>query len=245
MPQIFGWQHLIYVAVSVVFAVAVLVCAKLFVKTEKAKEIVMRCAGALLFVAIFVNRMVLVFEHGQPNWMKLITDSFCSTSSYALGITLMVGKKDNNVLHFLWLIALAGGAITTFAPNFIGQNPAFLYPPTILGLIHHTLSAIIVIMMLMFGYLKITYKKWYCTLWGFASYFTYGAFLMCVLGFGNPFYMTAPVFGGTPLTAWVIAPIYVVGYALILLTVELVRRKLSRKQAVVEKESSSTQEQNN
>ena len=234
MPQIFGWQHCIYVAVSIVFAAAVLVCAKLFVKTEKAKEIVMRCAGALLFIAIFVNRLVLVFEYGNANWTKLLTDSFCSTSSYVLGITLMVGKKDNNVLHFLWLVALAGGVITTFAPNFIGQNPAFLYPPTILGLIHHTLSAIIVIMMLMLGYLKITYKKWYCTLWGFASYFSYGAFLMCVLGFGNPFYMTGPAFSGTPLTAWVIAPIYIVGYAIILLVIELVRKHKTKKTVVKE-----------
>ena len=125
MPQIFGWQHSIYVAVSVVFAVVVLVCAKLFVKTDKAKEIVMRCSGALLFVAIFVNRIVLVFEHENPNWMKLITDSFCSTSSYALGITLMVGKKDNNVLHFLWLIALAGGGYYHICTKFYWAKSGF------------------------------------------------------------------------------------------------------------------------
>ena len=45
MPQIFGWQHLIYVAICIVFAVAVLVCAKLFVKTEKAKEIMDHAGG--------------------------------------------------------------------------------------------------------------------------------------------------------------------------------------------------------
>ena len=82
----------------------------------------------------------------------------------------------------------------------------------------------------MFGYLKITYKKWYCTLWGFASYFSYGAFLMCVLGFSNPFYMTGPAVSGTPLTAWLIAPIYIVVYALILLVVELVRKRMSKKE---------------
>lgn len=223
MPQIFGLEHSIYVVISVTIAIAVLVCAKLFVKTEKLQEIIMRSMGALLFITILINRIVLVFEYDEPNWLKLITDTYCSTSSYVLGLALLCGKKNNNVLHFVWLIALGGGIITTFAPNFIGQNPEFLYPPTIFGLMHHTLSAIVVGVMLEFGYVKITYKKWYCTLWGFLSYLSYGSFLMCVLDFGNPFYMTAPAIDNTPFTAWVIAPIYIGIYALILLAIELVR----------------------
>lgn len=228
MPKIFGLEHSIYVAISVVLAVIVCLCAKFFIKTEKAKSIFMRCAGAVLFAVIFANRLALVFEYDKPNWLKLITDSFCSTSSYVLSLTLIFGKKDNCVLHFIWLIALAGGVITTFMPNFIGQHPSFLYPPTILGLMHHTISAIIVIAMLQLKYINITYKKWYCTLCGFLCYFGYGAFLLTALGFGNPFYMTAPAMDGTPLTAWVIAPIYIVVYSVILLIVELVRKRRSR-----------------
>ena len=87
MPKIFGLEHSIYVAISVAVAITVIVCAKKFAKTEKSQEILMRSAGALLFVMIFINRLALVFEGAEPNWMKLITDSFCSTSSYLLGIT--------------------------------------------------------------------------------------------------------------------------------------------------------------
>lgn len=225
MPQLYGWEHITYIAICLVIGATAIICAKLFAKTEKAQVITMRIAGGILLAVIFANRLVLVFERETPNWLKLLTDNFCSTSSYVLGITLLVGKKNNNVLHFIWLIALVGGLATTFAPNFIGQHPSFVYPPTILGLMHHTISVDVVIMMFMFKYIDLTYKKWYCTLWGFASYFSYGAFLICVLGYGNPFYMVSPAIDNTPFTAWVIAPIYIVVYALILLTVELIRRK--------------------
>ena len=223
-PKIYGTEHIIYVAISLMVAVTACVCAKKFIKSEKTQKITVKCLGGILLAVILSNRLVLVFEGQTPNWFKLITDSFCSTSSYVLSLTLLFGKKDNNILHFIWLIVLAGGTITTFFPDFIGQNPSFLYPPTILGLMHHTISAIIIIILLLFGYINITYKKWYCTLFGFTAYFTYGAFLNSVLKFGNPFYMYSPAISNTPLTAWLIAPIYLVVYATILLVVELIRK---------------------
>ncbi len=223
-PQVFGKEHLIYMAVSLLVALAVCILTKRFVRTKRAGDIVVRVSAAILFLIIFTNRLALVYEYGTPNWQKLITDSFCSTSSYVLSLAILFGRKNNNVLHFIWLVALAGGAITTVYPNFIGQNPSFLYPPTILGMMHHTWSAIVVVLMFMNGYLTLTYKKWYCTLFGFTSYLAYGAFLMCVLDYGNPFYMTGPAIDGTPFTAWVIAPIYIAVYALIILLVELYRR---------------------
>jgi len=224
MPKLYGPEHTTYVIISVLSAIIICVLAKLFVKTDKAKSIFMRCMGGILFLVILTNRLALVFEHDSVNWMKLITDSVCSTTSYVLGLSLLLGKKDNCILHFLWFIALAGGVITTFYPNFIGQNPSFMYPPTILGMMHHTISAIVVILMLMLKYLNITYKKWYYSLWGFTSYLSYGAFLMCVLDMSNPFYMTGPALSNTPFTIWVIMPIYIVVYAIILLVIELVRK---------------------
>ena len=94
-----------------------------YAKTEKLKTIFVKAAAAVLFLIIFTNRIALVFEYDELNWEKLLPDSLCSTSSYVLSITILVGKKNNNVLHFLWLIAFSGGAITTFYPNFIGQHP--------------------------------------------------------------------------------------------------------------------------
>ena len=216
----------LYISLSIIVAFAVCILSKIFIKKEKAKTILIKISGLILFIIILTNRLALVFEYDKANWMKLITDSFCSTSSYVLSIALLIGKKNNKVLHFIWLVALAGGAITTFYPNFIDQNPSFMYPPTILGMMRHTWSAIVVILMFLHGYLNLTYKKWYCTLIGFMAYLSYGAFLMCVLKYDNPFYMTGPAIDGTIFTAWVIAPIYIVVYSLIILIVEFVRKKI-------------------
>ncbi len=228
-PQLYGREHVIYLLVCIISSFVVCFCGKKFAKTEKSKELFIKCIAGVLFAIIFFNRLALVFEGEQANWMELVTDSFCSTSSYVLSLSILFGKKNNQILHFVWLISLAGGLIATFFPDFIGQNPSFLYLPTILGLLHHTVSALLVILLLLLGYLTIDYKKWYCTLWGFASYLTYGAFLMCVLDFSNPFYMVEPALSGTPFTAWVIAPIYIVVYALILFLVEWARKRRAKK----------------
>lgn len=224
-PQVFGTEHLLYIAVSIVTALVACLLTARFAKTEKAQNAVMKFAGGVLFAIIFANRLALVFEYEETNWLKLITDSFCSTSSYVLSLALVFGKRDNKVLHFAWLIALAGGTITTFYPNFIGQHPSFLYPPTILGMMHHTWSAIVVVLLFICNYLHLTYKKWYCTAVGFAAYLLLGVFLMFVLDYSNPFYMVEPALDGTIFTVWVIAPIYMAVYALILWIVELVRRR--------------------
>lgn len=227
-PRVFGKEHLIYIAISVLVVAVGFFLNKKFARTERQKCFVLKLAAAVLFAIILVLRIVLVFEHGDPNWKLMIPDSFCSASSYGLSLAILFGKKNNNVLHFIWLVAFTGGIIVTFYPDFLGQNPSFLYPSTILGMIHHTWAAALVILMLMNGYLELTYKKWYCAPIGFSAYLSLGAFLMCVFDYANPFYMTGPSIPGTPLTVWGIAPIYMVVYALILLSVELVRKKKTK-----------------
>lgn len=228
-PQVFGKEHLIYIAISLLVAFAVCFLSAKYAKTEKSKNIILKVAAAILFLTIFANRLALVFEYEDVRWQKLLTDSFCSTSSYVLSLAVLFGKKNNVVLHFIWMIALVGGSIVTFYADFIGQNPSFMYPPTILGMMHHTISAIVVILLFIFGYINLTYKKWYCTLFGFTCYFAYGGFLHFVLDYSNPFYMAEPAISGTPFTAWVIAPIYILLYSLVLLTVELIRKHRAKK----------------
>ena len=47
---------------------------------------------------------------------------------------------------------------------------------------------------------------------------------MSVFGFSDSFHIVEPMLSGTPLTAWVVAPIYILGYATILLTIEIIRK---------------------
>ena len=81
----------------------------------------------------------------------------------------------------------------------------------------------------MFRQIDITYKKWHYTLFGFTSYLTVGAFLMHTFGMSDAFHIAEPLLPGTFLTAWGMAPIYAVSYALILWVIEVIRKRISKK----------------
>lgn len=76
----------------------------------------------------------------------------------------------------------------------------------------------------MFNQIHITYKKWYCNFFGFTSYLTLGAFMMHTFELSDAFHIAEPLLPGTPLTVWVMAPMYAVAYAIILFVIELVRK---------------------
>ena len=209
-----------------ILAACLLLCKK-YAATERSKKIVLLIIAALLLVAILTNRLSQVFRYGQVRWYCIIPDSFCGMTSLVLSLGVLLGKKNNNVLHFTWLLGLFGGISTVIYATFVGQGPSIFYLPTISGLLHHSLSATLAVALLMFSYIDITYKKWYCTFFGFTSYLTLGAFLMQTFDMSDAFHIAEPLISGTPLTAWVMAPMYAVGYGLVLLIAEIIKRKKS------------------
>ena len=164
-------------------------------------------------------------------WEQIIPDSYCGMTSLVLSLAVLFGKRDNGALHFTWLLGLFGGISTVIYPAFIGQGPTVFYLPTISGLLHHSLALVMVAALLLFGQIHITYKKWYCTFFGFTAYLTVGAFQMSVFGFPDAFHIAEPILSDTPLTAWVMAPLYAVGYGLVLFVIELVRKHLQKTKA--------------
>jgi hypothetical protein len=80
----------------------------------------------------------------------------------------------------------------------------------------------------MLGYINITYKKWHYTLFGVTAYVTLGAFLMQAFDMSDAFHIAEPLLEGTPLTIWVMAPIYLVCYGVILAVIEAVRHGKSK-----------------
>ena len=140
-------------------------------------------------------------------------------------IAVLFGKKNNSAYHFLWLLGLFGGISTVIYASFVGQGPTIFYIPTFTGLLHHSFSAILVVGLLMFKQIDITYKKWYCTLFGFTSYLTLGAFLMHTFNLSDAFHIAEPLLPNTPLTAWVMGPMYAASYAVILFTIEIYKKK--------------------
>lgn len=230
MPAVvFGIEHFLYMGITGVIAAVGLLCAKKYAKSEGTKTIILKALAAALLVAIIMNRLSQVFRYDTVRWEQIIPDSYCGMTSLVLALAVLFGKKDNYALHFTWILAIFGGISTVIYPAFIGQGPTVFYLPTISGLLHHSFSATVAIAVLLFDWMHITYKKWYCTLFGFTCYLTVGAFLIGCLGFSDAFHIHTPLLDGTPLTTWVMAPIYVVCYALIMLIIELVRKKMQSK----------------
>ena len=227
--NVFGLVHLIYLAASLSLSIIGLVCAKKFAKSEKSQKIILKSIAGMLLIWIVINRLSQVFRYNNVRWEQIIPDSFCGMTSLVLSLGVLLGKKDNVVLHFTWFLALVGAIITIAYPTFLNQGSSVFYLPTISGLLHHSFALVMVVALLLFNQIHITYKKWYCTLFGFTAYFTVGAFQMSVFGFSDAFHIVEPMLDGTPLTAWVIAPIYIFGYSFILLIIELVRKQNSKR----------------
>lgn len=224
-PQVFGIEHVLYIVISTVIGGATIFLGKKFLKTEKAQTVFLKILAGLLFVAIAANRLSQVFRYDTVRWYCIIPDSFCGMTSLVLSLAVLFGKKDNPVLHFVWLLGLFGGISTVIYANFVGQSSSIFYLPTISGLLHHSLSAMVVVALLFLKQIDITYKKWYCTLFGFTCYLTVGAFLMHTFPISDAFHIVEPLLSGTPLTAWVMAPMYAVAYAIILFAVEFFKRR--------------------
>ena len=227
--NVFGAVHWIYLAITLSLSAIGLFCAKKFAKSEKSQKIVLKCIAGMLLIWILINRLSQVFRYAETRWDKIIPDSFCGMTSLVLSLSVLLGKKDNVAYHFTWFLALVGAVITLAYPSFLDQGPSLFYLPTISGLLHHSLALVMVVALLLFNQIHITYKKWYCSLFGFTAYFTVGAFLMSVFKYSDAFHIVEPMLSGTPLTAWVIAPIYIVGYSGVILTIELIRRRKVKK----------------
>lgn len=227
--NVFGTVHIIYLLITLPLSFIVLFLSKKFAKTEKSQRIFLKSLAGLLLIWIIVNRLSQVYRYNDVRWEQIIPDSFCGMTSLILALAVLFGKKDNPVYHFVWFLGLVGALITVFNPTFLNQGPSIFYLPTISGLLHHSLALLMIAALLLFNQIHITYKKWYCTFFGFTAYLSVGAFQMSVLDFPDSFHIAEPILSGTPLTAWVMAPLYAVGYGLVLLLIELVRKHKAHK----------------
>ena len=228
VPQLFGIEHILYILISTTITVVSLILAKKYAKSEKSQTIFLKAIAVCLFVSILTNRLSQVFRYDDVRWYLIIPDSFCGMTSLVLSLAVLFGKRNNDVLHFVWLLGLFGGISTTIYASYIGQSDSVFYLPTISGLLHHSFSTFMVIALLLFNQIEITYKKWHCTLFGFTSYLTVGAFLMHTFNMSDAFHIAEPLIPNTPLTCWVMAPMYAIGYAIILFAIEFLRNRKTK-----------------
>lgn len=227
-PQLFGVEHILYIVISTVLGVAVLLTAKKFARTDGAQSNVVKILASFLLVAILINRLSQVFRYNDVRWCCIIPDSICGMTSLVLSLAVLLGKKDNGILHALWLPGLFGGISTVVYATFVSQGASIFYLPTISGLLHHSFCAMLIVTLFLFKQINVTYKKWYWTIICFTFYITVGTFLMQTFHMSDAMHIAEPLIPDTPLTIWVMAPIYAVAYGVLLLAVEMIKKKKKR-----------------
>ena len=99
-PELFGWEHLTFLAIFIVLAIVSLILIKKYAQTTKMQDIIVRCVAGLLFIFIVWNRISIAISH--ENAIYLIPDSFCGMSSLVLSLAVLCGRRNNNVLHFIF-----------------------------------------------------------------------------------------------------------------------------------------------
>ena len=203
MPQVFGWQHIVYLVIFAAAFAGSIVAIKLKVKQEKTLNIIIKSVGGLLLALIIWNRIAICFH--KNDWWMLIPDSFCGLSSLCLAICALVCKRDQLPLHCFVYLSFWGGAITTFYPDFLPQNESFLYPATISGLLHHGVAFYLSVLMVLTGFMKPSLKKFYAFPVGLCINMCYGLFLIDALKFKKAMYIGQPLISGTFLTWYVVA----------------------------------------
>ena len=200
MPEVYGWEHFTYLAVFIAVAVAATILILKFVKTEKHLSVTMRIIGGVLFACIVWNRITLCIKNN--NAMNLIPDTICGISSLFLSLAMLIGRRDNKVLHFICYLGFVGGVLTLCYPDFIGQAESVFYPPTISGLLHHTVMVYAVILMAITKYFVPTLKKWYILPLGLCCVMTFGIFEITALGFNDAMQIFTPLLPDTVFTWW-------------------------------------------
>ena len=226
-PQIYGTEHIIFLAVFFVLATVSLILIAKYVKTEKTKTIIIKVLAFLLLCAILCNRISIAVL--SDDWRRVIPNTFCGMNSLVLALALLFSKKDSAVLHFVVYFAFVGGLGTILYPTFIDTYSSVFHPITFSGLIHHALSFYLTILLQVVDWFTPDYKKWKSIVVGFLAYITLGAFLIFGLGISTAFYINESIIDGTPLTVWVLIPIFVVGFTIYMFIDQTIRFKIRKK----------------
>lgn len=226
-PQIFGFEHLIYLAVNAIVLIAVVFVTIKFIKTDKQKSIWLKIFALLLLVTIIVNRIIISINSNY--WAYIFPNSYCGLTSLLLSLFVLFGKPNLKAYHFLFYMGMVGGIITLIYPDFIVYNPSIFYPAHITGLLHHSFSIILSLLLLLTKWFTPNFKAWKYFPFGFGCYVIYGLALIDIFKIGDAMDIKYSILAGTPIN-WLF--LMVVGSALLfvfLLVMELIKKHLNKK----------------
>lgn len=228
MLKPWGIEHILYLLVCILILVPLAIVLKLKLKNDKQIEIMFKILGLIGLIAIICTRISLSID--ENNFLYLIPDSFCGMTSFSASIALLFFKKNNNILHAVWLIGLAGMTSSIMYPDFLYHSNNIFNFSTITCLLHHTITLFNLIMVFVFKYLTLTYKKAWTQLVGGIIYIGLGFFLIFVCNIKGAYYIFVPAVKNTKLYFAAMLPIYIGVYVLVLFLVELYRYKKSKKE---------------
>jgi hypothetical protein len=228
-PQLYGWQHLTYLAIFLVVLIATILVVHFYIKTDKQKLIFIKCLAGLLLIWIIINRVSVAIRFSDV-WM-FIPNSYCGMTSLVLSILVLVGKPNMKAYHFLWYMALFGGVATMFYPDFLSQDISFFYLPTISGLIHHSILLTLSIVMLQTKWFRPELKCWKYFPIGLSAYTLFGLFTMSIFGWGSAMEINSSLIDGTPLNWWFILLVGSAALLVFLLIYDRIAKKISEKTA--------------
>ncbi len=221
-PQVYGWQHLVYLGIVIFLMILGIHLILKYVQKEK-YVFVVKITGLVLLAAILWNRISICLL--RDGFKSFLPGTYCGASSFALSLAVIFLKKDHKALHCLAYVGLLGGLLTLFYPDFIAQDISFFYPMTISGLVHHTIMVFLIILMIFTGYLKPNLKKWYLLPLGLSIYLTYGIFLITILKYNDAMLIFKPILSGTKLNWFYIGMLFLPFHASFLLVWETLKKK--------------------
>ncbi len=226
-PQLYGWQHLTFLALLVVVGGGLIILSHFFIKTEKQKMIFLKCVAAFLFVWIIINRISIAIRFNDP--AMFIPNSYCGMTSLVLSIMVLLGNKNNITYHFLWYMGFFGGLATMLYPDFLGQNPSFFYIPTISGMMHHGVLLLLCILMVQHKWFSPDIRRWWVFPAGLGIYVLFGLFCMDIFGWGSSMEINSSLISGTPLNWWFVLLVGSAILFIVLLFIEWLRCRKSGK----------------
>lgn len=218
-----GVEHIIYLIICAIILIPLAIFLKYKLKNEKQIEIMFNIIGLIGLIVIIMNRLSISIAH--DNYFKLIPSSFCGMSSLLMAISLLFFKKDNNILHAIWLIGFLGMIITLAYPDFVEEGNSIFYLPTLTSFLHHTITLYALIFIFLFKYVNLRISKAWTQLVFGAIYIGTGFFLIYVGKVKDAFYIYSPALKDTILYFALLLPFYILLYSLIIGTIELIRYK--------------------
>lgn len=228
--EIFGWQHIIYLLITLGLTGIGIWATKKYVKNEKTLTIIVKSLAAILFVAICLNRFSQVRSNGYTDWLTFIPSTFCGVSSFLLSLSILFTNKDSAFLHFIIYLAFLGGMLTIFYPTFITSQTTLFVLTTFTGLLHHSLMVALVLLTIITGYFVPNIKRWYALPLGLCAVMTYGLFMYDILGRAGAMTINRDFEGIKGLTWFNVGLMFLFVYAIFIILYTYIKKSLTTKQ---------------